>query len=132
MPKPAGIRKTHTIPQIMVNRGGPLMPGPEAGNPIAGPIKKVMGGYQFVRDRQDDLRDEQHPDGHDAYVESWRDAHKLSQEYATAVHAGNTDEARRLLEALMAMADQWKSHPDFPAATRAVRAVHGADTTAER
>lgn len=68
----------------------------------------------------------QHPDGHDAYVQSWRDAHELSQEYATAVHAGNTDEARRLLDALMAMADQRKSHPDFPAA------VHEADTTAER
>lgn len=33
---------------------------------------------------------------------------------------------------LQAMADQWKSHPDFPAAARAVRAVHDADTTAER
>ncbi|MEV5645075.1 hypothetical protein AB0L67_33865 [Streptomyces flaveolus] len=69
---------------------------------------------------------------HDAYVQSWRDAHELSQQFATAVHAGNTDEVRRLLDALMAMADQWKSHPDFPAATRAVRAVHDADTTAER
>ncbi|MGW0082241.1 hypothetical protein [Streptomyces sp. NPDC003393] len=29
----------------------------------------------------------------------------------------------------MAMADQWKSHPDFSAATRAVRAVRDADTT---
>jgi hypothetical protein len=29
-----------------------------------------VGVYQFVRDRQDDLRDEQHPDGHDAYVQS--------------------------------------------------------------
>jgi len=95
-------------------------------------LQAGVGVYQFVRDRQDDLRDEQHPDGHDAYVQSWRDAHELSQEYATAVHAGNTDEARRLLDALMAMAEQWKSHPDFPAATRAVRAVHGADTTAER
>ncbi|KMS75897.1 hypothetical protein ACZ91_64365 [Streptomyces regensis] len=48
------------------------------------------------------------------------------------LQAGTTDEARRLLDALMAMADQWKSHPDFPAVTRAVRAVHDADTTAER
>lgn len=95
-------------------------------------LQAGVGVYQFVRDRQDDLRDEQHPDGHDAYVQSWRDAHELSQGFATAVNAGNTDEARRLLDALMAMADQWKSHPDFPAATRAVRAVHDADTPAER
>lgn len=89
-------------------------------------LQAGVGVYQFVRDRQDDLRDEQHPDGHDAYVQSWRDAHELSQEFATAVHAGNTDEVRRFLDALMAMADQWKSHPDFPAATR------DADTTVER
>ncbi|GHA71405.1 hypothetical protein GCM10010372_83000 [Streptomyces tauricus] len=88
--------------------------------------------YQFVRDRQDDLRDEQHPEGHDAYVQSWRDAHELSQEYANAVQAGNISEARRCLDALMTMASQWKSHPDIPAATSAVRAAHDADLIPER
>ncbi|MFD7899054.1 hypothetical protein [Streptomyces sp. NPDC059743] len=70
--------------------------------------------YQFVRDRQDDLRNAQHPGGHDAYVQSWRDAHGLSQDYATAVQADDVGEAGRFLSALVAMADQWKSHPDYP------------------
>ncbi|MEU9744662.1 hypothetical protein [Streptomyces niveus] len=70
--------------------------------------------YQFVRDRQDDLRNEQHPGGHDAYVQSWREAHGLSQDYATAVQAGDASEAGRFLSALVAMAEQWKSHPDYP------------------
>lgn len=70
--------------------------------------------YQFVRDRQDDLRNAQHPEGHDAYVQSWRDAHGLSQDYAAAVQSGDAAEARRFLSALAAMADQWKDHPDHP------------------
>ncbi|WAU78302.1 hypothetical protein O1Q96_00175 (plasmid) [Streptomyces sp. Qhu-G9] len=72
------------------------------------------------------------PGHHPAYIQSWRDAHELSQEYATAVRAGNTDEARRCLDALMTVADQWKSHSDFPAATNAVRAAHDADLIPER
>lgn len=87
--------------------------------------------YQFVRDRQDDLRDEQHPEGHDTYIQSWRDAHALSQEYATAVQAGETDEATRVLNALMTMADPWNTHPDFPVA-HAGHAAHGADNTSEQ
>ncbi|MCX4791899.1 hypothetical protein OG369_39260 [Streptomyces sp. NBC_01221] len=66
------------------------------------------------------------------YIQSWRDAHALSQEYATAVQAGNTDEATRLLNALMTMADPWKNHPDFPAPAHAGHAAHDADATSER
>ncbi len=87
--------------------------------------------YQFVRDRQDELRDELHPEGHDAYIQSWRDAHELSQEYATAVQTGRTTEATRVLSALTAMADRWNNHPDFPVA-HAGRAVHGPDPTSEQ
>ncbi|WP_424892170.1 hypothetical protein [Streptomyces sp. XH2] len=69
--------------------------------------------YTFVRDRQDEQRDEQHPQGHHAYVESWHEAHDLSQNYASAVQAGDSEEAGRFLGQLMDMADQWKSHPGY-------------------
>lgn len=84
--------------------------------------------YQFVRDRQDDLRDERHPEGHDAYIQSWRDAQTLSQEYATAVQTGNTEAATCILNALTAMADPWTDHPDFPAAAVS---SHRPSTTSE-
>lgn len=72
--------------------------------------------YQFVRDRLDDQRDEQHPHGHEEYVDAWRKAAGLSQDHATAVQNGDTDEAERVLQELYAMADEWKHHPDYPAA----------------
>ncbi|MFD6967407.1 hypothetical protein [Streptomyces sp. NPDC059949] len=95
-------------------------------------LQTGVQAYQFVRDRQDDLRDEQHPEGHDAYLQSWRDAHELSQGYATAVQAGNTVEATRVLNALMTMAAPWNNHPDFPAAAHTGHAAHGADPTSEQ
>ncbi|WP_030775551.1 hypothetical protein [Streptomyces sp. NRRL F-2664] len=53
--------------------------------------------YQFVRDRLDDQRNEQHPHGHEAYVHAWRKAHDLDKEHANAVAADNTAEAERVL-----------------------------------
>ncbi|WP_086708924.1 hypothetical protein [Streptomyces antimycoticus] len=70
--------------------------------------------YQFVRDRLDDRRDEQHPHGHDAYVKAWRKAHDLDKDYSTAVHRGDGAEAERILRELEEMADEWKDHPDHP------------------
>ncbi|MBO0655905.1 hypothetical protein J1792_24960 [Streptomyces triculaminicus] len=64
--------------------------------------------YQFIRARQAE-GDKQRPEGYD--VQSWREVHDLSQNYANAVQAGDTDEAGRLLGVLMVKADQWKSHP---------------------
>ncbi|MFF4647496.1 hypothetical protein [Streptomyces sp. NPDC001389] len=72
--------------------------------------------YQFVRDRLDDQRDEQHPHGHEAYVNAWRTAAGLSTDHATAVAAEDTAEAERILQELHAMADEWKHHPDYPSA----------------
>ncbi|MGW8882194.1 hypothetical protein ACWGRV_33995 [Streptomyces sp. NPDC055663] len=48
------------------------------------------------------------------------------------MQADKTDEATRLLAALMTMADPWKNHPDFPAAALVGQAAHAADTTLER
>ncbi|MEV5774214.1 hypothetical protein AB0L49_23640 [Streptomyces antimycoticus] len=70
--------------------------------------------YQFVRDRIDDRRDEQHPHGHDAYVEAWRKAHDLDKEYSTAVYRGDQAEAECILRKLTNMANEWRDHPDYP------------------
>ncbi|NEC96225.1 hypothetical protein G3I57_13025 [Streptomyces albidoflavus] len=72
--------------------------------------------YQFVRDRLDDQRDEQHPHGHDAYVAAWRKAHDLTQAHATAIQSGDNTETERVLHELYTMADEWKHHPDYPPA----------------
>ncbi|MFG2176963.1 hypothetical protein ACGFMO_37315 [Streptomyces niveus] len=72
--------------------------------------------YQFVRDRLDDQRDEQHPHGHQAYVDAWRKAQDLSQDHANAVASEDTSEAERVLQELYGMADEWKHHLDYPAA----------------
>ncbi|MFI8992172.1 hypothetical protein ACIG63_45805 [Streptomyces antimycoticus] len=70
--------------------------------------------YQFIRDRLEDQRDEQHPHGHQAYVDARRKAHDLSNDYANAVHRGDDDEAARILQGLRTMAAEWKHHPDYP------------------
>lgn len=70
--------------------------------------------YQFIRDRLDDRRDEQHPHSHQAYVDAWRRAHDLDKDYANAVHGDDQDEAERILGELTEMADEWKDHPDYP------------------
>ncbi|MFD4976265.1 hypothetical protein [Streptomyces sp. NPDC058424] len=72
--------------------------------------------YQFVRDRLGDQRDEQHPHGHEAYVDAWRRARDLNRDYATAVQSGDSAEAERVLQELYGMADEWKHHPDYPSA----------------
>jgi len=72
--------------------------------------------YQFVRDRLDNQRDKQHPHGHGAYVDEWRKASGISQDYANAVAAEDTDKAERTLQELYGMADEWKHHPDYPPA----------------
>ncbi|MFE7443787.1 hypothetical protein ACFU7X_25440 [Streptomyces chartreusis] len=70
--------------------------------------------YQFVRDRLDDQRQEQHPHGHEAYTDAWRKAHDLDKDYASAVYSGDQEEAERILRELTEMADEWGSHPDYP------------------
>ncbi|MEU0743965.1 hypothetical protein [Streptomyces sp. NPDC006134] len=70
--------------------------------------------YQFVRDRLEDQRDEQHPHGHDAYVTARLKAADLNRDHATAVQNGDTDKAAHALQELYAMADEWKHHPDYP------------------
>ncbi|MEH6373928.1 DUF3616 domain-containing protein [Streptomyces sp. KLMMK] len=74
------------------------------------PLDLQMGErvYRFILARQAE-ENEQRPEGHN--VEAWREVYNLSQNYANAVQAGDTDEAGRLLGALMVKADQWKSHP---------------------
>lgn len=72
--------------------------------------------YQFVRDRLEDQRDEQHPHGHEAYVDARLKAAGLSQDHANAVASEDTAEAERTLQELYEMADEWKHHPDYPAA----------------
>ena len=71
--------------------------------------------YQFVRDRLEDQRDEQHPHGHEAYVDARLKAASLSQDHANAVASEDTAEAERVLQELYEMADEWKHHPDYPA-----------------
>ncbi|MEH6376228.1 hypothetical protein V7793_18150 [Streptomyces sp. KLMMK] len=77
------------------------------------PLDLQMGErvYQFICARQNEQRDEHHREGDDDFVPAWREVHDLNQHYAKAVQAGDTDEAGQLLGALMAKADQWKSHP---------------------
>ncbi|MDJ0346822.1 hypothetical protein QMK19_38615 [Streptomyces sp. H10-C2] len=75
--------------------------------------------YQFVRDRLEEQRDEQHPDGHQVYADARRKAKQLSQTHANAVAAEDTGAAQRTLVGLYAMADDWKHHPDNPPATAA-------------
>lgn len=80
--------------------------------------------YQFVRDRQDDLRDERHPEGHDDYLQAWRDAHDLHQGYADAVSGGDFDDASRLLAELTDMADLWRGHPQYPVRSVSAAVAH--------
>ncbi|PSJ28467.1 hypothetical protein B7P34_12040 [Streptosporangium nondiastaticum] len=74
------------------------------------PLDLQMGErvYRFIRDRQTE-DEKQRPEGYDWEV--GRELWSLSRNYANAVQAGDTGEAGRLLGALMAKADQWKSHP---------------------
>lgn len=70
--------------------------------------------YQFVRDRLDDQREEQHPHGHQAYMDSWRKAHDLDKDFASAVYGDDQEKAERILRELTEMADEWRGHPDYP------------------
>ncbi|MFC5149027.1 hypothetical protein [Streptomyces aureoversilis] len=77
-------------------------------------LQTGMRVYQFVRDRQDEQRDRQYPEGHDTYVQERHKAHQLSQNYADAVQADDTGEADRPLGELTSMASQWNTHPHYP------------------
>ncbi|MFJ8752212.1 hypothetical protein ACIREO_23190 [Streptomyces sp. NPDC102441] len=72
--------------------------------------------YQFISDRLEDRRIEQHPHGAQEYADTWRTAHDLDKDYANAVHGGDQDQAAHILRKLTEMADVWTSHPDHPAA----------------
>ncbi|MFJ3946297.1 hypothetical protein [Streptomyces griseoaurantiacus] len=71
--------------------------------------------YQFIVDRLEERRREQHPHGHAAYADDWTAAHDLEKDFATAVHAHDSGTAERLLHELWDMAAQWRDHPQHPA-----------------